>query len=148
LYYYLHKKGAKVMTAPYSAAAQLAYFDEERYVSCAFGSAALLVYNVDQVILNFDWDSKEVSFVMRDEVLQKLMINHTQLVDLLLLSGSCILPPIPEIDTGTEAPKIPAARQVLNRAGQDGHMACLQAKDEEYLAQYRKARAAVKYVSS
>lgn len=114
-------------------------------MSGSYGSASLLVYNVDKVILNFDWENKTASFVEQEEVLRKLMITHDQLVDLLLLSGSSLLPAIPEIDNDA-LPKLPEARKVLNRAQQDGYTACLQSKDEEYTALYRKAKAAVKYV--
>lgn len=134
------------MVAPYSAAAQLAYFKRERYINAAWGSASILVFGCDKVITDFDWENKKVSFVVKDQVLGKLGLSHSQFVDLCLLSGSSILSALPEIDTDATVSKLAAARAVLSRFGNDGHAACVHAKDEDYLELYRKAKAAVKHM--
>jgi hypothetical protein len=132
--------------APYNASAQLVYLDQQDHISACYGSASCLVFGADKVITNFDWESKKASWIVLEQVLNKLMIKHSQFVDLCLLSGSSILSTMPEIDIDGPIPKMVAARTVLNRAGQDGHLACLQSKDDEYLALFRKAKYAVKHM--
>lgn len=106
----------------------------------------MLVFGSDKVITDFDWDSRRVSFIVKDQVLAKLGLSQSQFVDLCLLSGSSILSAMPEIDTDATVSKMAAARAVLSRFGNDGHAACVHAKDEDYLNLYRKAKAAVKHM--
>ncbi|KJX95519.1 xpg i-region protein [Zymoseptoria brevis] len=146
LFHYLHQKGVHVQVAPYNAAAQLVYLDQEGYISACYGSASCLVFGADKVVTSFDWESKKASWIELSQVLNKLMFKQHQFVDLCLLSGSSILATMPEIDIDALIPKMVAARTVLNRANQDGHLACLQSKDEEYLALFRKAKFAVKHM--
>lgn len=132
--------------APYNASAQLVYLDREGHLGACYGSASCLVFGADKVVTSFDWDSQQVSWVVLKEILARLLLSHSQFVDLCLLSGSSILATMPEIDTDLPGSKMVAARAVMNRANQDGVLACVQAKDEDYLDIFRKAKAAVKHM--
>lgn len=136
----------QVEVAPYNASAQLVYLDREGHLSACYGSASCLVFGADKVVTSFDWDSQQVSWVVLKEVLAKLMMTHSQFVDLCLLSGSSILATMPEIDIDLPGFKMVAARTVMNRANQEGILACQQAKDEDYLDIFRKAKFAVKHM--
>ncbi|PPJ61351.1 hypothetical protein CBER1_09605 [Cercospora berteroae] len=146
LYHYLHEKGAHVMVAPYSAAAQLAYTDSIRGVAASHGSASLLAFGIDRFVLHFDWDAQLAHFIDRDSALAQLNMTIEQLTDLLMLSGLLILPPIPEIVREGQVPSIAAARQVLGQAGMNGWQAAQQSKDKDYETAFKKARLAVKFM--
>lgn len=96
------------------------------------------------MILYFDWENKQAHFIDRERALQRLMMTQEQLTDLLLLSGSIIMPPVPEIVREGQVPGIAAARQVMNQAGMNGMQAVSQTKDREYMTLFIKARLAVK----
>lgn len=132
------------MVAPYNAAAQLVYTDENKGISACHGSASLLAFGVDKMILNFDWERKEATYIDREHALRRLMFTQEQLTDLLLLSGSTILPPVPEIVRDAQVPTILAARQILNQAGMNGVRAAGQSGDKEYQKLFVQARLAVK----
>lgn len=134
------------MIAPYVASAQLAYEDDTGGCDGVLGSASVLVFGVDRVITSFDWDAGKVHFAKQDAILSKLGLKHSQFVDLCLLSGSSILATMPEIDNDSTTSKIAAARAVLTRASNDGHTACLQAKDTEYLDLFRKAKSGIQHM--
>jgi len=132
------------MVAPYNAAAQLVYTDNHKGISACHGSASLLAFGVDKMILYFDWENQEAKYIDREHALQRLMMTQEQLTDLLLLSGSIIMPPVPEIVREGQVPSIAAARQVLGQAGMDGIQAVKQTKDKEYFALFIKAKIAVR----
>lgn len=143
--YYLRKKGIYTRTAHFSAAAQLVASDNE-YVAGVFGGVNCLVFGADKIITEFNWATKRVRFIDSDVILEKLVLKHEQFVDLMLLSGSSILAPMPEIDNDTPASKIAQARAVLGRADMDGLTACRQAKDDEYLKLFMKAKRIITHI--
>ena len=145
LLFHLHRKGIQVFVAPYSAAAQLVYHQDDNSIVAISGSASALAFNADKVIIGFDWENKRVSFIIKEQLLAKLSMNQSQFVDLCLLAGLSLLSPLPEIDTEA-TPKIPAARAVLAQCGFDGHAVCVRAKDEQYLTLFRKAKTAVRHM--
>lgn len=132
------------MVAPYNAAAQLVYTDNIKGISACHGSASLLAFGVDKMILHFDWDKEQAHFIDRERALQRLMLSQEQLTDLLLLSGSTILPPVPEIVREGQVPTIHAARLVMSQAGMNGLQAAQQTKDRDYHSLFIKAKIAVK----
>lgn len=149
---HLHRVGIFTQVAPYNAAAQIVSLleneDDKTRVDGACGSASLLVFGADQVITQFDWEAKRVYWVQLDTCLEKLRLQPDQFNDLMLLSGTSILPPIPEIDVDTPISKIVAARNLLSRANMSGYTACQQAHAEEYLLAYQKAIFAIKHAVS
>lgn len=122
------------------------YLDREGHLGACYGSASCLVFGADKVVTSFDWENQQVSWVVLKEILNKLMMTHSQFVDLCLLSGSSILATFPEIENDLPGSKMIAARAVMNRANQEGFLACVQAKDEDYLNIFRKAKTAVRHM--
>lgn len=146
MFYLAEQKGVEVFVAPYNAAAQLVYMEDEELFDGLAGSASALVFGAEKVITHFDWEIQRAFYVTKDAILSKLGLALPQFVDLCLLSGSSILTTIPEIDNESTTSKMTAAKAVLARAGNDGHTACLQTKDTEYLDLFRKAKTAVHHM--
>ena len=119
---------------------------EEGVIDAIAGSASCLLLGANKVITNFDTNGMTFSWVELSICLSKLGLTRDQFVDLCLLSGSSILPTMPEVDTDpTSVPKMQAARTLMTRFGFDGNATCLQAKDENYLELFHKARFALKH---
>ena len=118
----------------------------EEVVHSVAGSASCLVYGANRTIIGFDWENRTFSWLTLQKVLDKFSVTQEQFVDMCLLSGSSILPTMPEIDNDGPIPRMAAAKSVMKRANMDGHTACLQANDAEYLSLFRKARFAVKHM--
>lgn len=134
-----------VQTAPYTAAAQIVQLERDNFVHAVAGSADLFVFGAERVITNFDWDSKRISWVELKSCLGKTLLQRDQFVDLMLLSGCSFIPAIPEAEQEADVSRISAARSLMSRFGHDGHTACQQLKDEDYLAAFRKAKYVVKH---
>jgi len=149
---HLHKSGVTVQSAPYTAAAQLAYLESTNTVDAVAGSANCLIFGADKVITHFDFDGNRVSWVESQACTRKLGMNsREQFADLMLLSGCSILPPLPELeqqDNGVA--RIQTAKSLLQRFNQDGHAVCLQQPkpDDEYLSSFRKAKFAIRHAIS
>jgi len=74
--------------APYFAAAQLAHFAEQKIVHTVFGSPGLLLYNVQRVIIQLDFNTKGFEWVDLKTVLSKWGIDKDQFVDACMLAGT------------------------------------------------------------
>ncbi|KAK5117730.1 hypothetical protein LTR85_008705 [Meristemomyces frigidus] len=145
---HLHKAGITIQGAPYTAAAQMIYMESVDDVDALAGSASCLVFGAEKVITNFDFDNKRVAWVETKQCLGKLLMNREPFADLMLLSGCTnILPPLAELESQHEAgvARVQAARSLLRRFNDDGHAVCLQQKDDDYLAAFRKARFVIKH---
>ena len=120
--------------------------EREGYLHALQGSASLLVFGADKVIVSFDWDRKSFTWIVLQKCLNKLDFTHReQFVGLCLLSGSSILPLLPELDMDSPMPKLQAARSFMARHNNDADAACHNAKDQSYHALFHKARFAVKH---
>ena len=123
---YLHSKGIFVFTAPYNAAAQLAYMENDAVISAIVGSASCLVFGADQVILDFDWDeTKKFSFSTLERCVEKLGATREQFNDTCLLAGASVLPTFPDLDVDSNKAKIDSARMLLQRSHNDAVAACV-----------------------
>nr|POF14011.1 protein mkt1 [Quercus suber] len=142
---YLHRNGAKVFRAPFSAASQMVQFRKENVAPGVVGGASCMVFGEDRVIIGFDWETGRFSLVELDDCAGKSMLNRQMFADLMLLSGCSIIPPMPELEDDSPQMRVQNARSILSRANYDGHAACLMAKDEHYLETFRKARAFIRY---
>ncbi len=140
---HLHSKGVQVMTAPYSAAAQLAYFDREGVVDAIQGSASCLLFGADRVILNIDWDKESVAWLSLPSCLTKLECNREQFTNACLLSGASILPILPELEAENAPTRILAARNLV-KVQFDLDLS-LRGKEGNYHDLYYKARFALKH---
>lgn len=141
---YLHTQGARIQVAPYTAASQLAYLEREEYIDGVQGSASCLVYGSDKVILSYDWEKKQVVWVSLQKCLAKLELDRDQFVNACLLSGSSILPAIPELDTDSPMPRIQAAKSLLKSVNNDVD-SLLRHKEGDWHKLFYKARFALKH---
>lgn len=142
---YLYRKGIKVFRAPFTAASQMVQFRKENVAAGLVGGASCLVFGEDRVIIGFDWDAGNFLLVEVDECAAKILLNRQSFVDLMLLSGSSIIPPMPEIENDLPSTRVQTARTILTRANYDGHIACQAAKDSAYLEAFEKARSFIRH---
>ncbi|KAK3703429.1 hypothetical protein LTR37_014419 [Vermiconidia calcicola] len=142
---HLHREGAQTQTAPYTAAAQLAYMEREGLIDGIHGCASSLVFGSDRVIFNFDWDKKQAVWIALQKCLSKLELTREQFTTTCLLSGSSILPVFPELDADTiTVPKMQAARGLLKTVNYDID-SLLRQKDPTYHDLFYQARFALKH---
>ena len=142
--FHLHRQGATVQIAPYTAAAHLAYLLDNGNVQGVYGSASCLLYGCDRIILDFDWGLKQrVAWTTEEKCLTKLELNHDQFVAACLISGSSILPILPELDRDDIKHKIVQARHLIK--GFSDVDALLRPKENEYHKEYYRALFALKH---
>jgi len=145
------------MVAPYSACAQLAYWESSEIQAAVFGSPELLMFEVDKVITDIDFSKKEFSWVTRRSCIEALGVGSTSLfIDACLLAGSSFLPTLPQLESSTPlvaaaSPKIKAAAELIKTSGMNGNSICLEAQNDpamqllDYLDAYRRAVMSVKH---
>lgn len=138
-----------IFVAPYAAAAQLVEFERQGYISGIVGSASCLVHGADNLILDFDWEvSKNFSHTDLEKLSEDLGVTEAQVSDLCLISGYSILPIMSELEAITDIPKLPAAKQLLQRANNDIYTVTGQSKEEGYQLLFHKAKHAIKHAVS
>ncbi|GFE54715.1 XPG N-terminal domain-containing protein [Babesia ovis] len=84
----LKDMGKSVVRCPYLAAAQLSYFCAEGTVDAILGPPSLMLFGVPRCIVSVDFPKGAFEWVELKEVLQRLEITHSQLVDVCLLAGT------------------------------------------------------------
>lgn len=149
--------------APYSAWAQLAYLEKycRGYVQAVAGSSELLLFDCDKFITSWDFDNGEIKWIKRDRCVADLKrfagngdISEDMFVDACMLSGTCFLPTLPQLDSGAPRAKQikpHSAIEMMMNLGRSGIAVCLHYQDEprfqrlNYLDKYRKTRLAVKH---
>lgn len=141
---YLHSKGVLVRTAPYSAAAQLAYMEAEGLIDAVQGSASCLLFGIDRAIISIDWDKDSVVWLSEAKCLAKLELSRDQFINVCLISGSSILPTLPDLDTDSNVSKIVAARALLRNVNFDIDN-LLRHKENNYHELFHLARFALKF---
>lgn len=171
---YFHKNSIDFLVAPHSACAQvgrshlcfsksifltlaqLANIEGTDWCDAVAGSSEILMFDVEKVITKLDFERQEFSWVTRRTCIEALGVGSTSMfVDACLLSGSCFLPTLPQLDADLLQPakpaKIRAAADLMKRLGVNGHGLCLHYQDEpamqalDYLDRYRKSFLAVKH---
>ena len=103
------------------------------------------MFGSERVITRFDWDNPSFLWVGLEKCFTKLALSRDQFINLCLLSGSSILPPLPEVDTDSPKSKMQAARGVMSRAGNDINTVLNDTKDDNYRILFHKARYALKH---
>lgn len=152
----LKQESVDFQVAPYSAAAQLAYLvsGEASVVDVVSGSADLLLWDVDRVITQWDFKTAQFTWVQRGACISELGSNISSdiFVDACLLSGSSLLPPLPQLlSRSPQKSEIKRAAELIIQFGRSGHAVCQNYKDEpqfqklNYLERYQKTRMAVKH---
>ncbi|CZS94465.1 hypothetical protein WAI453_008066 [Rhynchosporium graminicola] len=148
--------------APLSACAQLAYLDtiEEAYIDGIMGSKELLLYEINDAIINpptaTDWEEKAFSGIFKSELLTKLNVTaHPEMFhDALLLVGTSFLPPFPPLQIENIISSQPYtlidAINLLRTSNRSVATTCstfqdiLETRDPTWLDKYRKAKLSVK----
>ena len=108
------------------------------------GSASCLLYGIEQVIIDYDWGTKKVQWIRLTNCHNKLELTPDQFTAVCLISGSSILPALPELDRDDVKPKIVAATRMLKSFGGDIN-ALLRTQQNEHLVDYHRAQFAVKH---
>jgi hypothetical protein len=88
IFHHLRQRGCEVLMAPYFAGSQLAHFAEQKVVHTCFGPPGLLLYNVQRVIIQIDFQHLGFEWVELKSVLEKWEINKEQFVDACMLAGT------------------------------------------------------------
>jgi hypothetical protein len=167
------------MVAPYSAWAQvssfltqysagltsrkLAYLEKHcrNRVHAIAGSSELLLFDCDKFITFLDFDNGQARWIKRDKCITDLKrltgvgdISGEMFVDACMLSGTHLLPTLPQLNHANarvKQPKPHGAIEMMMNSGRSGIAVCLQFQDEpnfqaiNYLDKYRKTRLAVKH---
>ncbi|KAJ4268290.1 hypothetical protein NW762_002353 [Fusarium torreyae] len=152
----LESRELHFLVAPYTACAQLAYFDMVDSDQCSgvMGSQELLLYPVkDSVIRGFDWDAKTVTAISKRKVMRSLTptASEPRFIDSFLMAGTSFLPPFPALLESSMYSdyNISTAANLLRTSENSVATACasfndiLQNKDADWLDKYRKARMVV-----
>lgn len=141
---YLHSKGARVLRAPYSAAAQLAAMERDGLIDAVQGSASCMLFGADRVILNIDWAKDSVIWLLESKCLSKLEFSRDQFVIACLIAGYGILPTLSELESENSKFRMVAARNLLRGVNFDID-GFLRAKEERYHNLFHLARFALKF---
>ncbi|PBP27891.1 XPG domain-containing protein [Diplocarpon rosae] len=158
----LAERGLEFLIAPFSACAQLAYLDtiDEQFIDGIMGSKELLLYNINDAIINppsaADWEKGSFHGIVKSDLITKLNVASPEMFsDALLMVGTSFLPPFPPLQvdniishqpyTLTDAINLlrTSDRSVTNtcNAFQD----ILEKRDSNWLGKYRRAKLSVKH---
>lgn len=152
----LRKNGVAFLVAPHSACAQLASIAGTEFCDAVAGSSDILMFEIDQLITELDFEKAQFSWITRRECIEALGVTSTSMfVDTCLLAGCSFLPTLPQLEndlTGSpKGPRIRAAADLLKRGQINGNALCLQYRDDpamvalDYLNRYQKASLYVKH---
>lgn len=89
-----------VMTAPFSATSQLAYFSAQNICGYVFGKNDILIYeNIDKVIVDIFFDKKNgffVELINKKSICERLEIDYSEFKPLTFALGCEFCPTLPE----------------------------------------------------
>ncbi|KAG4301766.1 hypothetical protein PCK1_001742 [Pneumocystis canis] len=97
----LLEKKIEFLVAPYLSWAQLAYMAETTHchIDAIFGSINMLLFNVDRLIIEFNFDYSIFSWLDKQTILSSLGdITHDQFLDISILLGSDFCPAFPPLE--------------------------------------------------
>ncbi|KAI9718407.1 MAG: hypothetical protein M1812_004128 [Candelaria pacifica] len=153
----LQEREVNFKVAPYSAAAQLAYFERhpDQYIDAVMGSSELFLFDVEKVITEFDSGRMQFTWLSRSKCQEDLgKISDDMFVDAGLLSGSSLLPSFPPLENPALYRKPYNIRDVvsmLTTLGKSVAAVCTHYQDDPhvqhlaYLDRYKRGRSAVKH---
>ncbi|PVU97676.1 hypothetical protein BB561_000419 [Smittium simulii] len=86
----LHELDVEFLRAPYSNLAQLSYLynHPKQIIHSIYSNATALMFDIDQVILDFNHQTLTFSWIRKSNILASLEINSEQFLDLCVLSGT------------------------------------------------------------
>lgn len=120
------------------------------------GTTELLMFEVERVIVDFDFSTKEFNWLTRRNCIEAVGLGSTGLfIDACLFAGSSFLPTLPHLANDAlinpSTPRFKTAVDLLKRLGGTGNDICLQLSEEptmrssNYVDQYRKAVMSIKH---
>jgi hypothetical protein len=118
-------------------------------------SSEVLLFDVPEVITNWDFKKKNVTWVKRQACIKDInAVSADVLVDACLLAGTSLLPTLPALNGNQPRKQLKvkaATEMIMQSLGRTGHSVCIhQQEDQEfqslnYLDRFRKARLAIKH---
>ncbi|KAI9678574.1 MAG: hypothetical protein M1817_005631 [Caeruleum heppii] len=148
----LHSHKTDFMVAPYSASAQLAYFEkcQIRFVDAVMGSSELLLFDIDKVITSIEPQHAHFNWISKQSCQDDLgKISGDMFTDAALLCGTSFLPTFPLLqrkpfiirDTVSMMLAVgPSATSVCTHYQDDP-----QVQQVNYLDKYWRAKMAIKH---
>ena len=139
--------------APYSALGQLAYLARHApdHVDAVAASSELLLFDVDRIIISFEFDNAEFTFIRKQQCVEELNLLHSDMfTDACLLSGCSLLPALPTL-VPARVPKVRQVVDLLKSHGHTGISVCNAVEksssvaDMDYINRYKRSRLAVKH---
>jgi len=138
---------------------QLAYLEQytadgKKYVDAIAGSSEILLYNVESLITNLNFEQLEFTFIRRQTCLEDLgLLLPEPFVDACLLSGTSLLQPLPQLASppARRPFKIQAAAELIKNSGHTGVAVVSNYQDDptirriDYVDRYKRNRLAVKH---
>lgn len=100
------ERNIEFIRAPYAALAQLAYMDKSvrnAALHAVYANSDILLYDVDRVITNIDFERSTFRWIEKRIILQDLAITDAQFLDMCLLAGFDYIstfPPLLEYSSG------------------------------------------------
>ncbi|KAL2048106.1 hypothetical protein N7G274_000017 [Stereocaulon virgatum] len=152
----LYEHGIPFTVAPYSALAQLVYYERHpsQYIDAVYGPSDLFCFGIDKMITNFKPEASQFDWIDRRDCLADLgNISSHVFIDALMLAGSDLLPMFPSFMNQTVYPKPPTFRsivQVISTSGASVPRLCAQSLANpsvktQYLDQYKRAMARIRH---
>lgn len=116
------------------------------------GSSEILLYNVDSLITDLNFETQEFTFIRRQTCIEELGLAPETFVDACLLSGTSVLPSLPQlaVPPARRANKLQAAADLVKSFG-TGAAVATNYHDEPvnhriaYLDHYKRTRLAVRH---
>ncbi|KAL6721581.1 hypothetical protein ACLMJK_000685 [Lecanora helva] len=152
----LYEHNVPFTVAPYSALAQLAYYEKHpsQFMDAIFGPSELFCFGVDKIITGLHVESSTVWWIDRRDCLREFgkISTHT-FINAIMLSGSSLLPLFPPLSDSSSSRKQFGIRTIIDLlVSSDGSVArlCAQYPNDPsiksgYLDQYKRAITGVKH---
>ncbi|QGA18185.1 hypothetical protein EYB26_005869 [Talaromyces marneffei] len=153
----LYENNIDFFVAPYSAAAQLKYFEStpKPFVDFVWGSTDVFLFDVEKVILKLDLDASQFLWMSKERCREELgRLTNEQFLEFGLLLGSRYLRTFPPFENSTFPGKpwnIRDALNIFNGANRHATTLCSQfeedrrVQDLQYLDRYKRAYMSIKH---
>lgn len=144
----LRDNKVEYLVAPYASWPQLAYLQKEGFVDGVYGQTELVLFEVDKVITNLDFEHGQFQFIDKARLCQEVQLSQDQFIDACLLAGSRLLRSFPPLETMPSASKslfLEAVSTVKKYRSVGNAINSFPGQQADYLKDFKKARAAVKH---
>lgn len=144
----LRDNDVEYLVAPYASWPQLAYLQKEGFVDAVWGSTELVLFEVEKVITNLDLQSGTFTFIDKARLSNEVQLNSDQFIDACLLAGSRLLRTFTPLETSPSAGKslfLEAVGIVKKYRSVGNAITSIPHGHQEYLKDFKKARAAIKH---